>query len=179
MKNRIARLLGLLLLAGGVTGASAQQARPGAAAPVGGISQRILAEHNRARDHAGVPRLAWNDRLARDAQVWAQKLAREGDLQHASESENGGAGENLWMGSTGYYAPETMIAAFVDEGSQYQPGRFPDVSRTGNWEDVGHYTQIVWRNTREVGCAIAGNGSDDVLVCRYWPAGNWEGQNVY
>ena len=43
-------------------------------------------------------------------------------------------------------------------------------------DGCGHYTQVVWRNTREVGCAVARNGSDDFLVCRYWPSGNWMGQ---
>ena len=54
----------------------------------------------------------------------------------------------------------------------FRPGVFPDVSRTGRWSDVGHYTQIIWPETQEVGCATALNASHEVLVCRYWPAGN-------
>jgi hypothetical protein len=176
MKSRVAGLLGVLLAASGATGARAEQPRPIAAAPVDAFSQRLLMEHNRERDRAGVPRLEWSRELARAAQAWAQTLAGEGWLRHASRAENGGAGENLWMGSAGYYAPETMIAAFLEERSLYRPGTFPNVSRTGNWQDVGHYTQIVWRDTRQVGCAVASDGRDDFLVCRYWPSGNWMGQ---
>ena len=176
MTGLVARLLAGLLFASGVTGASAEQPRRSAVAPVDPFSQRVLTEHNRERDRAGVPRLEWNRRLARDAEAWAQKLAGEGWLRHASQAENGGAGENLWMGSAGYYAPETMISAFLEERSLYRPGTFPNVSRTGNWQDVGHYTQIVWRDTREVGCAVASDGREDFLVCRYWPSGNWMGQ---
>ena len=178
MKRRIAGslTLTLLLAAGCATNVVAEQPRRAAAAPVDGFSHRVLAEHNRERDRAGVPRLAWNDRLARDARAWAHQLAAEGWLRHASHAENGGAGENLWMGSAGYFAPETMIGAFLDERRHYRHGTFPNVSHTGNWQDVGHYTQIVWRDTREVGCAIARNASDEFLVCRYWPSGNWMGQ---
>jgi len=179
MKGLVARLLGVLLVASGAAGASAEQPRRSAADPADAFSQRVLSEHNRERDRAGVPRLAWNHRLARDARAWARQLAGEGWLRHASHSENGGAGENLWMGSAGYFAPETMIAAFLEERRHYRHGIFPNVSRTGNWQDVGHYTQIVWRDTREVGCAVARNARDEFLVCRYWPSGNWMGQRPF
>ena len=140
------------------------------------FAQVLLAEHNSARDEAGVPRLKWSVKLASEAQGWADQLAREGFMRHASDAESHGAGENLWMGSAGYYGPASMVGSFVNEKRFYQPGAFPRVSRTGRWEDVGHYTQVVWRDTREVGCAVARNGSDDFLVCRYWPAGNWMGE---
>jgi len=146
------------------------------ATPLNTYAQALLNEHNRARDEAGVPRLRWSSKLASEAQGWAEQLAREGWLRHSGQGESGGAGENLWMGSAGYYGPNAMIGAFVEEKRHYLPGQFPRVSRTGRWEDVGHYTQIMWRNTREVGCAVARNGQDDFLVCRYWPAGNWMGQ---
>ena len=150
-----------------------------AVAPRIGLTERLLAEHNRERERTGVPRLAWNDQLAGQAEAWAQKLAAEGKLRHASEAESGGAGENLWMGTAGYFAPERMVGAFVNERRFYQHGNFPEVSSTGKWQDVGHYTQLVWRDTREVGCAVARGTGYDVLVCRYWPAGNWMGESPY
>lgn len=113
------------------------------------------------------------------AQEWAAQLAREGRMRHASQGERAGAGENLWMGSAGYFGPDVMIGAFADEQRHYLHGTFPQVSRTGQWSDVGHYTQMVWRDTKEVGCAIARGARDDFLVCRYWPAGNWYGRKPY
>ena len=169
----VATLVVSLLALSAAAGVSAEEDR---APTLNTFAQTLLNEHNRARDEAGVPRLKWSGKLAREAQGWAEQLAIEGWLRHSSQRESGGAGENLWMGSAGYYGPDAMIGAFVDEKQNYLPGQFPRVSRTGRWEDVGHYTQIVWRNTREVGCAVAGNGSDDFLVCRYWPSGNWMGQ---
>src|SRR6478736_6148289 len=127
MKSRIAGLLGVLLAAGNAATVSAEQSWPRSTEPADAFSQRVLTEHNRERDRAGVPRLAWSRALARDAQAWAQKLAGEGWLRHASHAENGGAGENLWMGSAGYYAPETMISSFLEERSLYRPGAFPNV----------------------------------------------------
>ena len=49
---------------------------------------------------------------------------------------------------------------------------FPDNSTTGKVEDVGHYTQVIWRATSEVGCAEATSADEDILVCRYTEAGN-------
>ena len=147
--------------------------------PSGNFALSLLAQHNFARDEAGVPRLRWSERLAQEAQGWADRLAGEGDLRHASEDETRGAGENLWMGTAGYFGPASMIDTFVEEKRFYVHAPFPRVSRTGRWEDVGHYTQVIWRDTREVGCAVARNARDEFLVCRYWPAGNWMGEVAY
>ena len=141
--------------------------------------QRIwLSAHNEERAEFGVPPLEWDPRLARDAFLWAHRLAEEGQLRHSSLDERRGRGENLWMGTAGYYRPEQMIGFFADEKQHFQSGRFPNVSRTGNWSDVGHYTQIVWAETRRVGCARATGAQFDVLVCRYWPAGNVMGTHI-
>jgi len=45
----------------------------------------------------GAPSLKWADDLAREAQVWAEKLARARTLQHSSKSERKEAGENIAM----------------------------------------------------------------------------------
>ena len=142
------------------------------------FAAELLDAHNAERDEIGAPRLQWSQRLAKDAQLWAARLAREGRMRHASQDERRGAGENLWTGSAGDYSATFMVRAFAEEKRHFRDGRFPDISRTGNWRDVGHYTQVVWSGTKEVGCAVARNNRDDFLVCRYWPAGNIYGQTV-
>lgn len=140
---------------------------------------RLLAAQNEERDSLALPRLQWSARLASAAQAWAEHLVREGRMVHATQEQRRSAGENLWMGSAGYYGAESMVGAFLAERQYFRPGIFPEVSTTGQWHDVGHYTQIVWRETREVGCAVASGGGNDFLVCRYWPGGNWIGRPVY
>ena len=63
------------------------------------------------------------------------------------------------------------------ERRNFVPGVFPNVSRTGNWFHVSHYSQIIWPTTARVGCGLSG-GRFDVLVCRYSPAGNIDRQRV-
>ena len=77
-----------------LTAAAQVSASQAAISPSNQFTQTVLAEHNRARDEAGVPRLRWSVKLAGDAQGWAQRLAQEGWLRHASHSENRGAGRD-------------------------------------------------------------------------------------
>lgn len=138
----------------------------------------MLEAHNLARDEVGLAGLAWSDRLAADAERWADHLARRNLFDHASPDVRKGQGENLWRGTRDRWSPWEMIGFFIDEKRHFKPGNFPDISRTGRWGDVGHYTQIIWPETREVGCAIVRTASDEVLVCRYWPAGNIWGARI-
>lgn len=128
--------------------------------------------HNAERARLGLAPLVWNAGLARDADVYAKLLLQRGVLAHASSSDRRGNGENLWMGTAGAWNSDAMVGMFLDERRYFRAAAFPDVSLTGNWTDVGHYSQIVWRDTKEVGCALDSGGGMDVLVCRYFPAGN-------
>ena len=97
-------------------------------------------------------------------------------MQH---SRTAGVGENLafWRGT--HTSLSSMIGLWGQEKQQFKEGTFPDVSRDGNWFSVGHYTQMVWRATTEVGCGIGNNGQTDFLVCWYSPQGNYIGRVPY
>ena len=142
-------------------------------------ARRLLDAHNRERARLRLPALRWNRNLEREASEWGRVLSRRGRLEHASRQIRNGTGENLWMGTAGVWDVETMVHGFIDERKHYRHGNFPNISRTGNWADVGHYTQVIWRDTREVGCAVVTERGWDVLVCRYWPAGNVWGRRAY
>jgi hypothetical protein len=146
------------------------------AAPDSDFAVRVLAAHNSERTRMGVQPLRWSAQLSQEAQSWAHSLASRGALEHARSRDD--TGENLWMGSANWFSPEQMVGDFVSERSAFRPGRFPNVSNTGNWADVGHYTQVIWPETRAVGCAVAHSGHQEVLVCRYWPAGNVYGERI-
>jgi hypothetical protein len=52
------------------------------------------------------------------------------------------------------------------------------VSRTGKWEDIDHYTQMVWPTTTHVGCAIFA-ADWGYLICRYSQPGNKDGKPIF
>lgn len=179
LRGALAALCGLA----GLASASAQtaHARPAAeiphTQPPASEAERLLAIHNAERARLGVAPLRWNPDLARQAGDWAHTLLARRTLEHADPAERRGAGENLWMGTAGGWSPDGMAQMFLDERRLLRPAaKFPDVSVTGSWKDVGHYTQMVWRGTREVGCAVRTGHGLDVLVCRYLPAGNVLGE---
>ena len=153
----------------------------GSAGVATNVDARLLAAHNRERSAAGITPLHWNAELAAGAADWAAELARTNAFEHSADTATDGEplGENLFMGTRGHYAPEAMVGMWIDEKAQFKPGLFPNNSRTGALEDVGHYTQLMWRETTQVGCAVAPGRSDEFLVCRYAQAGNVEGQRPF
>lgn len=147
-------------------------------APPDAFSAQLLALHNGERRRAGVAPLGWDPLLASGAAAYAAELSRVGRLRHSPQASRPGQGENLWMGTRGAFSVERMVGGWIGERSLFRPGIFPNVSSNGNWAEVGHYTQIIWRGTTNVGCALSRSSRDDFLVCRYAPAGNVIGQPV-
>lgn len=150
----------------------------GAVQDAGQFPARILAAHNAARAELGEQPLTWDPALGEAAATYAAQLALTNRFQHSDRHQRPGIGENLWMGTRGYYSYEAMIGAWAGERRNFVPGVFPAVSRSGNWQNVGHYAQMVWPTTTRVGCALASNPTTDYLVCRYSPAGNIDGRSV-
>lgn len=148
------------------------------AAPLGEPQKReLLAAHNAYRAEIGVPALAWSDTLAMGAEAWALHLANDvHGLQHSGDAATG---ENLAMWSAGRVTLTQFVGLWGAEKSYFVEASFPDVSSTGDWRAVGHYTQMVWRQTRQVGCGSATAGGYDYLVCRYAPQGNFMGERVF
>ncbi|WP_421847645.1 CAP domain-containing protein [Novosphingobium sp.] len=173
------RIRALAIVAIAASVAAAPVAAQVTVTPTEAVAARLLAAHNAERERLGLKPLVWSAKLADHAKKWAQTLAVSNMFEHAPVGADGGEGENLWYGTKDDYSPEEMIGFFIEENKQFKRGVFPDVSTTGVWEDVGHYTQMVWKDTREVGCTVASNPVRDFLVCRYSPAGNVMGQPVF
>ena len=155
-------------------------AAPAVAKPIDAarFPAQILAAHNAWRAQVGAPPLIWDNALGTGAAEWAQRLAASGVFQHSDRRARRGIGENMWWGTHGAYSPESMVGVWAGEKRNFVAGVFPKVSRTGNWADVAHYTQLIWPTTQRVGCAVASNGRTDYLVCRYATAGNIDGKAV-
>jgi uncharacterized protein YkwD len=144
------------------------------------LRRTMLDRQNAARRAVGVPPLIWNDALAADARAYAETMARTGRFAHAVQPQGPAReGENLWTGTRGAYRYREMVDAWIAEKRHFTNGVTPDFSTTGNYEDVAHYTQIIWRTSKAMGCALASNRTDDYLVCRYSPPGNVVGQKAF
>lgn len=181
MRRRLPCAIALACLSAACSSGGGEGAREPARPPgqhLERLPERLLAMHNRERAAVGAPPLAWDESLAAAAAGYGPALARLGRLEHAPAAARPGQGENLWMGTANAYRLEEMFGGWAAEKSMFRPGTFPDVSTSGRWQDVAHYTQIVWRPTQRVGCAIHSDARWDYLICRYAPAGNVAGARV-
>jgi uncharacterized protein YkwD len=141
---------------------------------LGNQVQEILNIHNKYRAEVGIPPLQWLDSLAAGAQEWANHLASTGQYQHSGAP---GVGENLNVG-TGFSVTQ-LVDSWGGEKQNYNGGTIPDCARDGNFENVGHYTQMVWRTTTHVGVASAVGNGQLYVVGRYSPEGNVVGMKPY
>jgi pathogenesis-related protein 1 len=133
----------------------------------------ILRGHNQARAAQGLAPLVWSDQLSAFAQNWADHLAsRGGALQHRASSPYG---ENLYVGTDFGNGPERAVQVWLAEGSLYQGGAVTP----SNLNAIGHYTQVMWSASTEVGCGIAYVNGRVIVVCNYNPPGNHIGQKPY
>ncbi|WP_082992803.1 CAP domain-containing protein [Erythrobacter sp. QSSC1-22B] len=144
----------------------------GARAPAD-FETNILAAHNLERSRLGLKPLNWNDELAHGAKQWSEYLAATGRFEHSPDEPNQPRiGENIWGGTPGRFGTRRKVAAWIAEKRHFKPGVFPANSTTTRVEDVSHYTQIIWRDTHEVGCSVSRGKHEEILVCRYHSPGN-------
>ncbi|GIL53133.1 hypothetical protein Vafri_8816 [Volvox africanus] len=129
-------------------------------------AQQCLDTHNYYRaKHQSTSALRWSSSLEADAQVWANRCV----FSHADNTASG-QGENI---AWGYPDAKSVIDAYYSEGAGYTYG----VSQPADWHSVGHFTQVIWRSSTDLGCAVATcSGGQLFHVCRYYPPGNVQGQ---
>jgi pathogenesis-related protein 1 len=142
---------------------------PSAPAPAS-LSRDMLAVHNAVRTRVGMPGLAWSDRLAARSQDWAHTLLARKQFIHRPNSTYG---ENLFEITGATASPAQVVNAWATESRNY------DYTSNRCSGVCGHYTQIVWGDTKEVGCAVARRRGREVWVCNYDPPGNWVGRRPY
>jgi len=127
--------------------------------------QAFLHSQNTVRARHGASPLSWENLLASKAEQWAA---------HCQFKHSGGTlgpfGENLAAGTGKAYDIAAAVKSWTDEVSSYNP----------NHPVPSHFTQVVWKSTTKVGCAVRMcNGIFDpkfgpakFVVCEYSPQGN-------
>lgn len=139
-------------------------------------SIQFLYYHNLVRlAHLELP-LAWDPRLESYARWWAQQRSSDCALRHSFPEGGFTLGENIFWGPGSRWGPRDAVGAWADERRWYmyernecEPGR-----------TCGHYTQLVWRSTRRVGCArLVCRDGDVFMTCNYDPPGNYAGERPY
>ncbi|XP_041104140.1 GLI pathogenesis-related 2, like [Polyodon spathula] len=137
------------------------------------FAEEVLRTHNEYRRKHRVPGLKLSSKLSREAQQYADALASTRILKHSAESSRGQCGENLAWAS--YDEPGKEVAErWYNEIKNY------NFNCPGFSSGTGHFTAMVWKNTKKmgVGKAKASDGSTFV-VARYFPAGNIVNQGQF
>jgi uncharacterized protein YkwD len=130
-----------------------------------------LKQHNVYRTKHRVPPLILSAQLNDVAQRYAEQLARTNRLVH---SDNTHFGENLYtFGSSGqaFPRPEAVVDRWYSEIQNY------NFDKPGFHTGTGHFTQLVWKFSKELGMGIA-QAADGTwyVVANYSPPGNISSQ---
>jgi len=128
---------------------------------------------NLARKNVGVDILSLNVNLNKMAQYWASHLVNTSEIQPHEDIRKLRLGESItsiWH----EFDKKPNAGEVVNEW--LCSGRFHN--RTHHVQLAANYTQLVWRSTKEVGCAFCHNPIDHrtIVVCYFYPAGNVQGQ---
>ncbi|HEY5962187.1 MAG TPA: CAP domain-containing protein [Polyangiaceae bacterium] len=165
---------------GGVTG--------GGSSGLSTFAQQFVDAHNAVRsavtEPAGytgtwvpIPNVTWSDTVAASAQTWVNHLRDVENCGLVHEGGGTGYGENLASGTN--LSPQAAVDMWASEKSKYTWSAKYTVADFNLGS--GHYTQVVWRKSIQIGCASATCGKNVVISCRYSPPGNVTGgtQSVY
>jgi uncharacterized protein YkwD len=112
---------------------------------VNALAQEMLTVHNAIRAERKLPPLQWSNELAAYSKKWANTLLAKSLSSH---NPNSPYGENIFITGVGS-APSLAVRQWASESRSY------DYRTNSCSADCGHYTQIVWRDTLRVGCAVA------------------------
>ena len=150
----------------------------------------FVAAHNQARSgplnpqpSPALPPVSWDGVLADS--VYNYAIRCEGTMGLLSHNANrsadyqalggsGYVGENIY-GSSGNATPAGAMMLWMDEAADYDYA-------SGNIGNAGHYTQVVWRASVRIGCAIVDCPAltyHNTVICDYAPGGNISGQRPY
>ena len=143
------------------------------------LAQEHLEMHNKYRKMHHVPDLELNQELCDIAQKYAEYLAKNSLFEHSHARFKGaGMGENLYMCSGFEPNGGEAVTSWYNEIKDYDFKK----GKSANGGVVGHFTQVVWKESKYVGVGIGNVGNSYYVVSNYYPAGNIKGlelENVF
>jgi len=149
--------------------------------------KEILDSHNKLRALYKSAPLKYSETLENSARKWARKLQKDGCHMVHSHGQVGDYGENL------FWASPLITTVTYSNGKKKRIRKLQNISPSEvsqawhdevkfyNYEDgsckkgemCGHFTQLIWDTTQELGCAATScDDMSQVWVCEYYPAGN-------
>ena len=150
--------------------------------------KKALKVHNDAREDVGSPPLAWSEKLEEQALFYAKILARKDEKKRMKHSQTND-GENMTYSYSAEVRDRIITPAFsstpltdasVGWYEEIKHYKYSKIKRRRIGPPIGHYTQMVWKNTKKVGIAYAVSKKGSVyVVARYFPAGNVMGEYPY
>jgi len=135
-----------------------------------GFIKTCLDQHNVLRAKHGSPPLTLNADLGKIAQAWANELAKKGNMEHSTS----GFGENVYW-CTDPVDGKRPVDQWYSEIKDY------NFSNLVGQKGTGHFTQVIWKSSQEVGIAMAKGPKGFFVVANYNPPGNFIGmypQNI-
>lgn len=163
--------------------------------------QEIMRMHNEPRRRYGLPELVWDDSLAKLAQQWADtcywghwaspKTRQALGADYIEKPRQTGENLSIWSDNfTTLLAGQYGTSLWTEEEPNYKCGAVIDGKECSGGQ-CGHWTQMMWKDTQRVGCALRtcvdgvdprswsqsiGDSNAKYLVCQYDPPGNFTGQ---
>ncbi|XP_028295137.1 cysteine-rich venom protein-like isoform X2 [Gouania willdenowi] len=141
----------------------------------------IVNKHNTLRrgvspSASNMLKMSWNREASANAQRWANKCIIKHSPPSKRKISTSGCGENIYMSSKKDTWSEA-IQSWYDEEKNWRYG-----VGSVNGGEVGHFTQLVWYKSNQIGCAMAhcpNAGYKYFYVCHYCPPGNTQFYHPY
>uniref|UniRef100_A0A8C7WRH7 SCP domain-containing protein n=1 Tax=Oryzias sinensis TaxID=183150 RepID=A0A8C7WRH7_9TELE len=122
------------------------------------FQQEFLNAHNAYRALHGAPPLTYNKELCDEAQKWADECLKTRTLGHSDTKD----GENVY-----YTSGKDAVDEWYSEIKDY------NFKTSGFQSGTGHFTQVVWKESKELGLGMATDGRTAFVVGQYRPPGNF------
>jgi hypothetical protein len=133
----------------------------------------------------------WSPEIAQKAQAWADRcIFQHSPSTYRTSSQFSYLGENLYTSSTSgsYFQPinwNSVITSWFKEISLLPPMQDVIYTNTNFPYGTGHFTQVIWAKSYQIGCGIAQyrnpstGWNTNLYVCQYGYGGNYLNTRVY